>query len=144
MPRTAIRFARECKTSDTNRDSRLPTPAMSRACVASCECHLRFINVDFLLDPPNGREPTSMITRLTIAIVAVVASVLSTSAFGAVGRTAGSFDVSPRGSAQYTIPIWTPPGIRGVQPHLALVYDSHSSYGIMGPGWNLSGLSSIT
>ena len=85
-----------------------------------------------------------MVNRLTIAMVAVLASVFSMDALAAFGRTAGTFAVSPKGSAQYTIPIWTPPGVRGVQPNLALVYDSQSSYGLMGPGWILSGLSTIS
>jgi hypothetical protein len=38
----------------------------------------------------------SILTRLTIASVAIVASVLSTNALAAVGRTTGTFAVSPR------------------------------------------------
>jgi hypothetical protein len=84
-----------------------------------------------------------MISRITVAIFSLVASLSSTDAFAAVGRTPGQFAVSSTGSAQYSIPIWTPPGIRGIQPNLALIYDSHLSSGIMGPGWTLSGLSAI-
>ena len=62
----------------------------------------------------------------------------------AVGRTAGSFGVLPSGSANYTIPIWTPPGIAGVSPSLALSYSSSAGDGWYGVGWNLAGLSSIT
>jgi RHS repeat-associated protein len=61
----------------------------------------------------------------------------------AVGHTIGTYNLSPAGSAQYTISLRTPPGVRGLQPTLSLVYDSQTGYGIMGPGWNLSGLSSI-
>ena len=60
-----------------------------------------------------------------------------------VGRTPGHFEVSRRGSAQYSIQLWTPPGIRGIQPKLSLTYDSQLSYGLMGPGWMLTGLSAI-
>jgi RHS repeat-associated protein len=84
-----------------------------------------------------------MTIRLTIALLALTTSVFSTNAFAAVGRTPGQFGVSPTGGAQYSIPLWTPPGIRGIQPNLALVYDSHLSYGLMGPGWTLNGLSTI-
>ncbi len=38
----------------------------------------------------------------------------------------------------------TPPGIRSLQPHLALSYDSASPAGIAGPGWNLVGVSTIS
>ena len=82
--------------------------------------------------------------RLAIALVAMMVSGLSMSAFGAFGRTQGQFAVSQMGSAQYSIPIWTPPGIHGIQPNLALTYDSHLPYGVMGPGWALNGLSAIS
>ncbi len=64
-------------------------------------------------------------------------------AHAAVGRTPGNFAISPSGSATYTLPIWTPPGPAGLQPHIALTYSSQAGNGIAGVGWNLSGLSSI-
>lgn len=58
------------------------------------------------------------------------------------GRTAGSFDVSG-GKARYTIPIWTPPGPNGMEPKIALTYDSNSGNGIAGVGWDLVSAPSI-
>jgi RHS repeat-associated protein len=58
------------------------------------------------------------------------------------GRTAGAFNVSG-GSATYTIPIWTPPGPNGIQPSIALQYNSQSGNGLGGVGWSLSAISSI-
>lgn len=57
------------------------------------------------------------------------------------GRTPGQFAVSALGGATYQIPIWTPPGARGIEPQLALVYMSGGADGPLGPGWNLAGLS---
>jgi RHS repeat-associated protein len=61
-----------------------------------------------------------------------------------VGKVAGSFSVSEGGSAGYSIPIQVPPGTNGLQPSLSLGYSSGGSYGMLGIGWNLSGLGSIT
>jgi hypothetical protein len=60
------------------------------------------------------------------------------------GSTSGIFDVSPLGAATYTIPIEVPPGIGGVQPGLALAYNSHAGNGICGVGVNMAGISAIT
>jgi RHS repeat-associated protein len=84
-----------------------------------------------------------MSQRICIALI-LWSSLLGTSSFAAEGRTAGQFAVSPTGSAQYTIPLWAPPGPRGVQPHLALTYDSHSGIGPLGVGWSVAGLGAVT
>ncbi|HTD27798.1 MAG TPA: SpvB/TcaC N-terminal domain-containing protein, partial [Xanthomonadaceae bacterium] len=59
-----------------------------------------------------------------------------------VGKLAGSGGTSG-GAASYTIPIDVPPGRRGMQPSLALEYNSRNGNGIAGMGWSLSGLSSL-
>ena len=52
--------------------------------------------------------------------------------------------VSPDGSFSYTYPIKLPPGTGGIQPNLALTYNSNSGNSICGLGWKLSGLPAIT
>jgi len=44
----------------------------------------------------------------------------------AIGRAAGVGSVTNDGAAQYKIPHWVPPGRSGIQPNLALVYNSRN------------------
>jgi RHS repeat-associated protein len=60
------------------------------------------------------------------------------------GATRASYDVTPNGQSRYTIPLWTPSGIRGIEPHLALIYGSDASSATLGHGWTLGGLSKLT
>ena len=61
-----------------------------------------------------------------------------------VGSMNGSFAVNEMGAATYTIPIDVPQGINGMQPNIALTYNSQSGNGVCGMGFSIAGLSSIT
>ncbi|MDR1227246.1 MAG: FG-GAP-like repeat-containing protein [Prevotellaceae bacterium] len=56
----------------------------------------------------------------------------------------GTLDVSPTGASIYTIPIVCPAGIQGVQPNVALTYNSQGRNGIAGWGWSIAGGSAIS
>jgi RHS repeat-associated protein len=80
---------------------------------------------------------------LVLFSATVFALLCNASAWAATGRTVGQFGVSPTGSAQYTIPIWAPPGPQGMQPNVSLFYDSQAHIGPLGIGWSLAGLGEI-
>lgn len=83
--------------------------------------------------------------RRVISSVAIISLLLvGRLAIGAVGRTPGQFAVSQTGSAQYTIPLFSPSGPHGMQPSVALFYDSYGGIGPLGVGWSISGLGEIT
>ncbi|MDB6155312.1 MAG: Repeat family protein, partial [Chthoniobacteraceae bacterium] len=62
----------------------------------------------------------------------------------AVGTTNGKFAVGAAGDATYSLPIAIPPGTGGMEPKLSVDYSSQSGNGLLGAGWSLNGLSSIT
>ncbi len=66
-----------------------------------------------------------------------------TGAAGVVGAVDASFDVNSYGAAVYTIPIKVPPGTQGMEPRIALAYNSQGGHGLAGVGFEISGLSSI-
>jgi RHS repeat-associated protein len=60
------------------------------------------------------------------------------------GYTAGNFSVSDSGVASYSIPIAVSPGTGGMEPKISLNYNSRGGNGIVGVGWSVGGLSSIS
>jgi outer membrane protein assembly factor BamB len=59
------------------------------------------------------------------------------------GTLPGAFDVSRVGQATYRIPIQVAPGRNGIEPSLALTYNTAGGNGYVGMGWGLDGLSAI-
>jgi hypothetical protein len=60
------------------------------------------------------------------------------------GRTLGDFSVSADGAAQYRLPLWVSPGRGLVTPQLSLAYSSSGGNGLVGVGWSLTGLTSVS
>jgi hypothetical protein len=83
--------------------------------------------------------------RAGVACVAIGGALLALPAAGATvaGSTPATFDVSDQGTATYQVPIQVPPGVAGLQPKLALQYDSQGPRGIAGPGWSMAGVPTI-
>nr|VFK24170.1 MAG: RHS repeat-associated core domain-containing protein [Candidatus Kentron sp. MB] len=83
----------------------------------------------------------------TIAILALFVATYTTHAANhgesLVGSIPGQLSVQ-QGAAVYTIPIEVPPGVAGMQPDLAITYNSNGRNGLLGVGFSLSGLSVIT
>jgi hypothetical protein len=61
-----------------------------------------------------------------------------------LGGLGGTLSIDDDGRARYSVPIVVPPGRAGVQPELAIAYDSAGGDGPLGWGFRLTGLSSIT
>ncbi len=61
-----------------------------------------------------------------------------------VGLGSAEHHVNPDGSFSYAIPIKLVLGTHGIAPNLAMVYNSNAGNGMLGLGWHLSGISSIT
>lgn len=61
-----------------------------------------------------------------------------------VGSIQGGFSVNPIGAAHYSIPFQMPPGINGLVPNLGISYNSNAGNGLLGWGWDLSGIMSIS
>lgn len=78
--------------------------------------------------------------RFTTAEIAPVPNQNGT----ASGYTPVEVNVNEGGAAQISIPIVCSPGTGGMQPELAISYSSQGGNGLLGVGFQLSGLSQIT
>ncbi|MBQ4477144.1 MAG: hypothetical protein II945_00895 [Bacteroidales bacterium] len=59
------------------------------------------------------------------------------------GKTPFAISISEQGSVRCEIPIRVPSGVAGVQPDISLDYNSSRGFGLLGYGWELSGISYI-
>lgn len=58
--------------------------------------------------------------------------------------TKGELQISDMGSASYSLPIAVPPSVGDLAPTVSLIYSSGTQGGIVGEGWNISNISSIS
>jgi len=75
---------------------------------------------------------------------ALVCATFEVSAEMLVGELAGEFAVNNLGAVNYTIPLNVSPGTAGMEPKLAVSYSSRGGNGLLGLGFSLAGLSTIT
>lgn len=98
---------------------------------------------DIIVSPSNG---TSEITLLGNAQDGFTNTApIFTQGQQLIGSTSGEFRVAEDGSASYSIPLALPSGATGITPQLAISYSSNGGgRGLLGQGFNLSGLSGIS
>jgi hypothetical protein len=63
--------------------------------------------------------------------------------YDALQTGAYNFEVTSSGEAAWSMPIWAPVGRNGIAPSLSFSYRSRRSPGLMGQGFDVSGLSSV-
>jgi hypothetical protein len=83
------------------------------------------------------------LTRSGSLLAAFLSMLVAGLATAATGRTPYSFEVSQTGEAQFSMPIWAPPGTAGMQPELAVSYNSSNGDDLLGMGFSVFGLSKI-
>ena len=112
-------------------------------------CTQMAVSCGYALDEPGSPESEGVThARLTgdqelpTPLDAVVRSELD-DGYLVPGVVAGGLSVTPDGAATYHVPLWLPQGRAGVQPSLALDYNSRGGNGLLGMGWSLSGLSQV-
>lgn len=104
----------------------------------------------FVVDDQTGRASEGMPPRQetlpskTSSNIQAFLTAPSISTDCLVGEIPISSGETPSGAKTYNIPIEAPSGMNGFQPELSIIYNSQSGRSILGYGWSLSGLSSIS
>ena len=110
-----------------------------RACASSCSSwsSLHTVDVDFAPQTPPPPTPPAPLPFNDPGQATAAET-------DTIGTTAGNFRVNESGAATYSIPIATAAGTAGVAPQISLNYSSSAGNGLVGHGWSIGGLSSIT
>ncbi|MES2382148.1 MAG: FG-GAP-like repeat-containing protein [Bacteroidota bacterium] len=84
------------------------------------------------------------------SVLIIISVLVYTQSFKAVAQTYGvgntsvTADVGQMGNATATIPIYCPSGRLGIKPSVNVVFNSQANSGILGKGWNITGMSVIS
>jgi RHS repeat-associated protein len=87
----------------------------------------------------NPRTAPPRPTPITLPIAPIIGA-----PEGSGSPLAGSWDVTSSGAFTYSILLEVPEGRNGMQPSLSLSYSGGRGNGLLGAGWSLSGLSTVT
>ncbi len=83
------------------------------------------------------------IKKIIIGIITLFSLVNNSYAQQVQGKTQFAINISDQGSVQCEVPLQVPQGVAGVQPNISLDYNSSRGFGLLGYGWELSGISYI-
>jgi len=61
-----------------------------------------------------------------------------------LGKTQATYNVNMLGTLNYQVPITCAPGTKGIEPHISIDYNSLNTNGLVGYGWNISGIENIS
>ncbi|MDC3982187.1 RHS repeat-associated core domain-containing protein [Polyangium jinanense] len=92
--------------------------------------------------PPSAPGPIAC--RPQHPVLSIPSTAASEPEILAAGTIPSTFSVTSTGDAALVIPLETVPGRAGVEPEMALVYDSGGENGVLGMGFSLRGPSAIT
>ncbi len=116
-------------------------PTFGVACGSDCSEGTTCINNQCVATRPSDATTIQVPFGPTVELAV---SSLPPQASDAVGAVPGTFEVTDRGAAHYSIPITVPPGRAGLEPTLSLDYTNTKDNGYLGVGWSVSGLSAIS
>lgn len=107
--------------------------------------HITLAN-GFFSNPKNGHEVLFEIDSYNLSppTIGTTGGASNNNTYGVVGTLGGNLDISLLGGAVYSIPIELPDGLGGIKPPLSISYNSQGRNGLLGWGWELCGISSIT
>ena len=135
-------FAQTYQQTNLELDSEIPK---DKSIVCEASTSIRLLN-GLRCNPDAGKSVVFRIDRFGVFPPGegLVGGPPSSDQNGVVGALPGELQVNDIGAAVYSIPVMMPKGIGDMTPKIAVTYNNQVGNGLLGWGWNLSGLSSIT